>query len=263
MTDSEPKAFLRPGKVFLLVLAGVLVYLVALVIWVPAGWLWHHASSRITLPQQVQVRQVSGTVWDGAAGVVVAGFPVRASWELGWPSLSSLQLPVALHLATAESSVNGDLTVGWPGDAYLDANGRVTVAEFESLIRESGGAMIEGEVLIDALQVRWEDNRLTSASGSGRWDGGQVSWPMGNQTGQAEFPPMAADLDTTEGGLLLVVREQDGDGAAADATILWDGMMELRVYKRMVDLADQPWSGSAQPGDVIFRVRQPLLPGGF
>lgn len=263
MTESEPKAFLRPGKVFLLVLMGVFVYLLALVIWVPAGWLWHHASARITLPQQVQVRQVSGTLWNGAAGVVVAGFPVRGSWELDWPSLTSLQLPVALNIASAQSSINGDLTLGWPGNVYLDATGRITVAEFEDLIRQSGGAMIEGEVLIDALQVSWEDNRLTNASGTGRWDGGLVTWPMGNQAGQAEFPPMAAELDTTDGGLALVVREQGGDGPAADANILWNGMLELRVYKRMVDLADQPWSGSAQPGDVIFRVRQPLLPGGF
>ncbi|MEX2473569.1 type II secretion system protein N [Marinobacter sp.] len=263
MTETAAKSFLRPGKICLLVLVGVLVYLVALVIWVPAGWLWHQASSYVVLPPQVQVQQVSGTVWSGAAGIQVAGFPVRASWDLGWPSLSALQWPVAISVASSQSSLNGDLTVGWPGNAYVDASGRVTVAEFEDLIRQSGGAMIEGEVLIDQLQVSWEDNQLTSASGSGRWDGGPVSWPMGNQTGQADFPPMEANLDTTDGGLSLDVREQGGEGPAADANILWDGMMELRVYKRMVDLADQPWSGSAQPSDVIFRVRQPLLPGGF
>jgi len=263
MTESAPKAFLRPGKVFLLVLAGVLVYLAALVIWVPAGWLWHKAAPHVSLPSQVDIRQVSGTVWSGAAGIVVAGFPVRASWELDWPSLTSLQLPVSLNIATARSAVNGDLILGWPGNLNLDATGRVMVAEFEDLIRQSGGAMIEGEVLIDRVQLSLEDNRVTSASGYGRWDGGAVSWPMGNQTGQATFPPMEAELDTTNGGLALVVREQGADGPAADANILWDGMMELRVYKRMVDLADQPWSDSASPGDVIFRVRQPLLPGGL
>lgn len=263
MTESTPKSFLRPGKVFLLVLAGVIIYLVALVILVPAGWLWHQASAHISLPPQVQVQQVSGTVWSGAAGVVIAGFPVRASWDLGWPSLTALELPVALTVASSRSALNGNLTVGWPAKVNFRANGRVTVAEFEDLIRQSGGAMIEGEVLVDRLQVSLNDNRLTEASGFGRWDGGPVSWPMGNQTGQANFPPMEAQLDTTDGGLALVVSEQGGEGPAADATILWNGTMELRVYKRMVDLAEQPWSGSAQPGDVIFRVRQPLLPGGL
>lgn len=263
MTESASKAFLRPGKVFLLVLAGLLAYLVALVIWVPAGWVWHQASAYVTLPPQVQVRQVSGTVWSGAAGVVVAGFPVRASWALSWPSLASLQLPVSLTIASSQSSLNGYITLGWPATVNLAANGRIAVAEFEDLIRQSGGAMIEGDVLVDRLQVSLKDNRLANASGYGRWDGGPVSWPMGNQTGQAVFPAMEADLSTSDGGLGLVVSEQGGDGPAADANILWNGTMELRVYKRMVDLADQPWSGSAQPGDVIFRVRQPLLPGGL
>jgi general secretion pathway protein N len=40
-------------------------------------------------------------------------------------------------------------------------------------------------------------------------------------------------------------------------------MMEIRVFKRMVDLAGQDWSNSAGPDDVVFRVRQPLIPGGF
>lgn len=263
MAESTPKTFLRPGKVLLLVLAGVLVYLVTLVIRVPAGWVWHQASAHVTLPPQVQVRQVSGTIWSGAAGVVVAGYPVRASWDLAWPSLSSRQLPVSLVIASSQSSLNGDLTVGWPGSASLNANGHIAVAEFEDLIRQSGGAMIEGEVLIDRLQVRVKDNKLTNATGYGRWDGGPVSWPMGNRTGQANFPAMEADLSTTDGGLALMVSEQGGDGPAADVNILWNGTMELRVYKRMVDLAEQPWSGSAAPGDVIFRVRQPLLPGGL
>lgn len=263
MSESAAKSFLRPGKVFVLLLAGLLVYLVALIVWVPAGWIWHQASPYLTLPPQVQVQQVSGTAWQGAADMVVAGYPVRAGWELGWPSVTSLQWPLAVSIATSQSQLNGDVVVVWPGNVSLDARGYVTVAEFEDLIRQSGGAMIEGDVTIDRLRVAWEDNRLTDARGYGRWDGGLVTWPMGNQTGQAEFPPMEANLDTTNSGIALTVVEQGGDGPAADANIQWNGMMELRVYKRMVDLADQPWSGSARPEDVVFRVRQPLLPGGF
>lgn len=263
MTESTSKSFIRLGKVLLLLLIGLLVYVVALVIWVPAGWIWHQASPHISLPPQVQVQRVSGTVWQGAAAVVIAGYPVRAGWELGWPSVSSLQWPVSISIASSQSELNGEVTIGWPGSMLLDARGLIAVSEFEDLIRQSGGAMIEGDVIIDRLQVSWEDNRLADARGYGRWGGGPVSWPMGNQTGQANFPPMEADLDTTGNGIALTVQEQGGQGPAADANIQWNGTMELRVYKRMVDLADQPWSGSAQPDDVIFRVRQPFLPGGF
>jgi general secretion pathway protein N len=164
-------------------------------------------------------------------------------------------------MESSQSSLNGNVTIGWPASAKLDANGRVMVAEFEDLIRQSGGAMIEGEVMIDRLNMAWVDNRITRAEGLGRWDGGLVTWPMGDQRGQAEFPPMQATMDTTQGGVGLTVSEQGGQGPAADATVMWNGMMELRVYKRMVDLAGQPWPDSASPGDVVFRVRQPLVPG--
>jgi general secretion pathway protein N len=85
---------------------------------------------------------------------------------------------------------------------------------------------------------------------------------MGNNVGQADFPPMRATMDSTADGIALVISEQGGGGPAADAEIRWNGMMELRVYKRMIDLADQPWPASASPSDVVFRVKQPLIPGG-
>ncbi|GGE58123.1 hypothetical protein GCM10011533_08270 [Streptosporangium jomthongense] len=262
MSDVESKSFLRPGKLFLLVLLGLFIYLGALIVFVPAGWVWQQASPHVPLPAQVQVKQVAGKVWDGAAGVVVAGFPLRIQWQLGWPSLGALEQPVRISVESRQSSVSGDLSLDWPANARLNARGTIAVAEFEGLIRRSGGAMIEGDVSIDRLILEWADDRIVRADGLGTWAGGRVSWPMGNQTGQAQFPPMQANLDTTDGGVALVVAEQAGNGPAADASILWNGMLELRIYKRMIDLAGQPWPDTASPDDVVFRVRQPLLPGG-
>lgn len=263
MSDAETKSFFRLGKLLLLFLLGALVYVVALVILVPAGWVWQQASAHVNLPPQVQVRQVSGKLWDGSAGVVVAGYPLRVDWSLGWPSLGGMTLPVDIKLDTAQSSLQGDLTMGWPLSAALEASGHIGVAEFRELIRKSRGAMIEGDVTIDRLQLAWEDNRITRADGLARWPGGRVTWPMGDQTGSADFPPMQANLDTVQGGVELKIAEQGGSGPAAQANLLWNGMMEIQVYKRMVDLADQPWSDSASPDDVVFRVRQPLIRGGL
>jgi len=261
MSNAETKSFLRPGKLVLLSLLALLVYASVLLVWVPAGWVWQQASAHVRLPQQVEIQQVSGRLWDGAAGVKVAGFPMRVDWALGWPSLTGLSLPIDLAIDTAQSNIAGDVTIAWPARAEVNAKGRVVVSEFEALIRQSGGAMIEGDVSIDRLNLVWEDNRIALADGLGRWAGGQVRWPMGNRTGQARFPPMQAEMGTTQGGVELTVEEQGGQGPATEAQILWSGMMELRVYKRMVDLAGQPWPDTARPDDVVFRIRQPLLPG--
>lgn len=263
MSESPSKSFFGPGKFVLLLLLGLLVFGVMLVVRVPVGWVWHQLSDRVELPPQVQVRQMSGTLWGGAAGVIVGGFPARVQWQFAWPSVTELALPIEFSVSSSQSRVEGVATAGWPGNFEVSANGIVAVSEFEDLIRQSGGAMIEGEVTIDRLKLAWAEERLQLAEGLGRWNGGTVSWPMGNQTGQAQFPPMQANLDTVDGGVALDIAEQGGDGPAADASILWDGMMEIRVYKRMVDLAQQPWPDNARPGDVVFRVRQPLLPGGL
>lgn len=261
MSDSESKSFIRPGKILLLVVLAALVYFAALVVWAPAGWLWQQVSDRVSLPPRVVVQQVSGRLWDGAAALVVAGHPVRMGWQLDWPSLTGLAVPVQLELTSSRSSLKGSGMVGWPDRGVMNIRGTVGVAEFEDLIRRNGGAVIEGDVLVERLNVQWVGQRIVSASGIGLWDGGLVTWPMGKQTGQADFPPMEAILDSSQGGIELTVSEQGGDGPAAGASISWKGMMSVRVYKRMVDLAGQPWPDSAKPGDIIFQVRQKLLPG--
>lgn len=263
MSESPKKSFLGPGKFILLLLLGLVVYGVTLVFWVPAGWLWHKASGHIQLPHQVQVQKVSGQLWNGAAGLNLGGFPARVHWQLSWPSVTELALPVEFSVSSSQSRIEGLASLGWPANFEVSGKGAVTVAEFRDLIRQSGGAMIEGQVSVDRFQVAWADNRLQQAEGSGRWPGGLVTWPMGNDTGQARFPPMQANLDTVADGVALTIAEQGASGPAADASIGRDGMMGIRVYKRMVDLAGQPWSDSASPDDVVFRVRQPLLPGGF
>lgn len=262
MTDSPERSFIRPLKVILLVLLALAVYIVALLAWVPAGWVWTQFGSSASLPPGVQVQQVSGTLWQGAARVEWMRRPVRLSWSLSWPDVVALRQPVDFTVETPGSRVQGGLMLGWPSSVVVDASGQVQVAEFEDLIRQSGGALLEGEVIIDRLRVAADDGRLQSATGLGRWPGGQVSWPMGDSRQSTDFPPMQATLADTTRGVLLTIAEEGSAEPAADATLSLDGMMAIRVYKRMVDLAGQQWSASAAPGDVIFQVQQPLLPGG-
>ncbi|HLV76856.1 MAG TPA: type II secretion system protein N [Marinobacter sp.] len=263
MTESPQKSFLGIGKILMLLVLGLVVYGVTLVFQVPAGWLWHKASAGIELPPQVEVQKVSGSLWRGAAGLNIGGFPVRVHWHLDWPSVTELTLPLEFSLSSSQSRLAGLVRAGWPATFEVTGEGIVTVSEFESLIRQSGGAMIDGAVTIDAFRLAWADNRLQQAQGVGHWPGGLVTWPMGSGTGQARFPPMEADLNTRDEGVALRIAEQGASGPAALASVARNGMMDIRVYKRMVDLAGQPWADSASPDDLVFRVQQPLLPGGF
>ncbi|WP_372957827.1 type II secretion system protein N [Marinobacter sp.] len=262
MTDSSPRPFIRPAKVILLVLLLLLVYAAALVALLPAGWVWARASSHIQLPPGMSVQQVSGKLWNGAARVDVQRRPVRVEWQLSWPDVVALRQPVELTLETVSSRVEGSLILDWPGSLRADLTGRLHIPEFADVIRQNGGALLEGDVIIDRLRVAVTDQQLESATGLARWPGGNVSWPMGDRRQTAVFPPMQATLTESTSGFLLRISEQGQADPAAEASLSLTGMMEIRVYKRMVDLTGQSWSGGARPGDVIFQVQQPLLPGG-
>lgn len=262
MTDTPERAFLRPGKVLLLLLVALLVYGVTLVALLPAGWVWQQASAHVSLPPQVTVNRVSGTVWQGAAAIGFQGRDLSVGWQMRWPDLGDLALPVAIQLASARSHIDGRLVVAWPLAARLDATGSVHVPEFEDLIRASGGAMLAGDISIDRLQVIVSDKGLESARGLGQWPGGTVTWPMGDGYQSTEFPAMQATLDDIANGVSLTVSRQGESAPAAEANVLTSGMLEVRVYRRMIDLAGQTWSAASQPGDVVFQVSQPLLPGG-
>lgn len=262
MTDSSRKAFFRPGKIVLFMLLGLLVYLVAAVIWMPAGWAWARVAPMVDLPPQIAVEQVSGTLWSGAARVRVERRPVRVTWTLSRPDLGELRLPLAVTVESQRSRILGDLLLGWPATVELNARGQIHVPEFESEIRASGGALLSGDVLIDRFQLTVTDAGIRSARGFGRWPGGNVSWPMGDQRQTASFPPMQGTLSDVRNGVSLVIAEEGTPDPAADATLSFDGMMNIRVYRRMIDLAGQEWSSASAPGDVVFQVRQPLMPGG-
>lgn len=262
MTKSETSAFLRPGKVVWLLLLGVLVYALVLVLTVPAGWLWRQAAPHVSLPPQVQVNAVSGRVWQGTAVLSAYSHQFNLNWDWQAPSLGELALPLRFTLTTISSTLQGEAYLAWPGEVRLNADGSVRVREFEDLIRRGGGAMLAGSVDVERLTVGWADGRLTEARGLARWPGGEVTWPMGNRMQSAMFPPMEAVLSDSNQGLSLAVLEAGQAQPAAEADIFADGMLELKIYKRLVDLAGQEWSAAARPGDVIFRVRQPLLPGG-
>ncbi len=263
MTEPPERPFFRVGKIALLLVVALLVYVTVVILWVPAGWVWAQASSDVDLPPGVQVQQVSGSLWNGAARLGIQHRPVRLTWHLTAPDVLELRQLVRATVETEGSEVAGDVALQWPASLAVDASGRIRVGEFEDLIRQSGGAVLEGDVIIERLRLAVSDGKLETATGIGRWPGGQVSWPMGGTRQTTVFPPMQAVLADSASGVILTVSEQGFAAPAAGARISLDGMMDLRVYRRLVDLAGQTWSASAAPGDVVFQVQQPLVPGGL
>lgn len=78
------------------ILGGILAFIIFAIAYMPAI----HLIGRVTLPKNVSISQVSGTVWSGKAQrVVINGLPVNnLSWELS---------PLALLTATLSADIKG------------------------------------------------------------------------------------------------------------------------------------------------------------
>lgn len=262
MTETSEAPFLRPGKVVLLTLLGLVVYLVALIFWIPAGWVWHLSRDSVPLPQGIAVESVSGQLWNGAVQAHILGHSLQVGWHIDGVLDDGAVLPIGWRVQTPQSNLRGQVRLTGINAMELSANGYINIAEFGREIQRSGGAMIEGNVNVDTLSLAMMDGSLTQLNGRASWPGGRVSWPMGGSTQSAVLPPMRARVDEQQGRIDLQISSADSAEPAISANIQPDGMMQIQLFRRMLDLVDQPWSGNAAPGDVVFSVRQRVMPAG-
>ncbi|WP_148862300.1 type II secretion system protein N [Marinobacter fonticola] len=262
MTDTPESPFLRPGKVVLLTLLGLVVYLVALVFWIPAGWVWHLSRDSVPLPPGVAVEQVSGQLWNGALQARVMGHSLQVGWHIDGLIDEDAYLPVGWRVQTSKSSLQGEVRLTGVNAMALSADGHINISEFSREIQRSGGAMIEGNVNVNSLSLAMTDGSLTQLNGRASWPGGQVTWPMGGSTQSAVLPAMQASVDERQGRIDLQISSADSPDPVISANLQPDGMAQIQVFRRMLDLVNQPWSGNAAPGDVVFSVRQRVMPAG-
>lgn len=253
------------GKIALLLLVALLVFSVTLLLTTPLSYLWARASAHVDLPPQVKIESLAGSVFAGAALLRLEQQPVRLSWSLAWPVLESgssglgLQIPLAWRLETRQSWFSGTSHLGWH-QARLQLKGRLHLAEIAKLVERSGGVQMAGDIFIDDLALDWRKGYWTAASGHANWPGGLVSWPAGADRQQAMMPPMVALLQKIDIGLEVSLLSAEASAVAAKARLLPGALLEVQIFRRLLDLAGQSWQGGAGPDEQIFKVSQPLMP---
>lgn len=260
MASPSPEFRIGPGKLITLCLLFFLAYGVALAVFLPAGWAWRWAQSDIRLPPGLQVGQVVGTLWRGQAILHYDGLPVQVDWRLQPEELVSGRLPVHWVLATTRSRLSGAVVWRLPRGLSLNARGSLYMGDFSRWVRQQGGAQLAGAVDVNGLSLQWSRGQWQQASGSAHWGGGLVTWPMQGRQQQATMPAMQANLSLQGQSLDLRVSKAGSSAAASQVRLSPNGMVELIVYRRLLDLAGQSWPASVPPGAAVFKMRQRLLP---
>lgn len=258
----HPRFRIGPLRAFLLILLLVLTWLVALVVYLPAGWAWAQIARQVPIPESVAVQQVGGTVWSGDAGLTVRGVPLRLSWQLQPGSIIHGFVPLEWRLRSPGSSAQGSVTT------MLDGRVRMLLRRAELDLEKItahdlgiGQLHIPGVVTLESFFGVWDpDTGLEELQGQGQWPGGNVTWPMGNQPRQSSMPALEGRLTRNKGRPELVLMEEGTTAPALRAVLDKGGRARLELYKRWTDFLGLDFAPDAAPGDVVFRVSQKVAP---
>ena len=241
-----------------LIIVSTLAYFVFLLAMLPLNLVYKWANP--TLP--VQVVSVSGTFWNGE---VVAKHKltgqVRVNWTLSALPLlwGSAQADLKIDSAGAQASavVKASALTG-EVDAK-DVNVYVAAELINQALRANRVSM-QGDVELSnaSLVLNVFDRQAQSAQGNLVWVGGNVSYPKGRKTKNANLPMLVAKLAADNGELKADVTTADGL-AVAKAYAKPDGWGGVSVMRRMIDLVGEPWPNKASPDSTIFDVSERLF----
>lgn len=262
-SGNEPPRFrVKPLRFFFLVLVLVITWMVALVIHLPAGWVWAQVARQVPVPEVVEVQQVGGTVWSGDAWLHVQGLPLRLSWQLQPGSVIHGFVPLEWRLQSRGSRAEGSVTTMLDGRVrVLLRHARVDLAEITAHDLGVKPLRVPGVVTLESFFGVWDPERgLSDFQGQGQWPGGTVTWPMGNQVRQSGMPPIEGQLTSSNGQPELVLMEQGSSQPAVRVLLDAGGRAQVELYKRWIEFLGLDFAPGAAPGDVVFRVSQQVAP---
>jgi|AntDeeMinimDraft_4_1070355.scaffolds.fasta_scaffold00347_6 general secretion pathway protein N len=260
---SEDAGRFRVGPVrgFLLILLLVLTWVVALVVYLPAGWVWAQSSRGIDLPEQIEVASVSGTLWSGTAIIRALGKPVSVGWHLEPASAIYGFVPLEWKANTANSRAEGSLTAVFDGRLrFLMREAQIDLAEITAMSGPLERVRVPGIMELESVFVVWDqDEGLVDARGRGQWPGGPVSWPMGGRLQQSNLPPLEGVLKQRDQGVVLSIMDHEQGITGVEATLDNDGYASLALRKHWINLLGLDFAANAEPDEVLFNVRRRIL----
>jgi len=261
-SEEGPRFRVGPVRVFFLVLLLALTWMISLVFYLPAGWVWAQVSADIELPSQVEVGAVSGTVWSGSVIVRTMGKPVSVSWRLEPGSAIYGFIPLEWEATTSGSHAEGSITAMFEGHLrFLMREARIDLAEITSLGGPLERVRVPGVMELESIFVVWgPDKGLQDVRGRGHWPGGSVTWPMGGSTRQSQMPPLEGVLKQRQKDAVLTISDREEGITGVEAVLAHNGYASLEVRKHWVDLIGLDVAANAQPDEVVFNVRRQVLP---
>ena len=199
------------------IIGGILVFLFFLIAYIPAS----QVTTRVSLPENVSLYGVSGTVWEGKAEqVIVDGLPVNnVRWDVHtlWLLIGDLHISLkGGNVRSADAiSFSGPLTTG------VFSTDRISVSNFSAYVPvDRVLAQVSLPLPVNAsgrfkltIQTLDYDGQCNELNGQGSWLNAAVA---GTQ-GPIDFGSYDAALTCTDGKFIVNVEEPNKLGLSMQA----------------------------------------------
>ncbi|MFW6094325.1 MAG: type II secretion system protein N [Pseudomonadota bacterium] len=210
------------------------------------------------LPQQVELLETRGTVWNGSARVYVADNAAgRLDWRFRPAVLLQGGLGYHVDLSGPDHEVLGTVRFGFRGGS-AELDGRAGAA-FVNRWLAPYDIVISGPLTIEDVAVvapYGAGGATGTAGGSVGWAGGAVHYRLSGREQSSRLPPLVAYLGD---GLEAVVYPLDGQTPLLRAEMRENGFVWIGVTKMMTRLTGNPWPGTDPDHKVVLEVEQQLF----
>lgn len=235
-------------------ITGFTVFVVA---FLPASSAWLLVKDDVAraLPN-LEVLAVTGTVWQGQAGIRYREFPpTDLDWSLSPFELLKGRALVDTVVAGSGHQLDGTATIT-PGGADFSVKGHVDSTYINTVSRRYG-LTFSGRLEIQRLRLAADPRWFTAADGAFSWPGGPIVYNtiQGRQT--ITLPGLDGRLHLDGEDLQLdVVR---GDAKLMAITLRPTGWVLVDMKARLFDLAALPWPAGASPDDTALMLEEKLF----
>lgn len=249
-------------KTLLLILLFLLSLVFFLVLLMPISVLWERAIApniqASDLP--VQVAGFEGTVFDGRALVRYEGVPVLVDWKMILSSILTGGVDLEFEARTSAGEAQGSMLINASAQTIKLSSLNLDLSELSDVRQiKRHRIKLDGTLLSKDLNISVTDQRIESASGKISWSGGDIAYPAGRQLHERSMPAFRGDLGTREDGMIeLNIRDAQGSFSVIEGSLLPDGVAQLQVRRRLLDLAEEPWSQNSSEQDVVFKVKKSI-----
>ena len=91
------------------------------------------------------------------------------------------------------------------------------------------------------------------------WSGGQISYILAQQFFQVELPPLTAQGTLENGQAATIISRMDDKKRLLELSLKKDGISNIRVLRRLLELTNTPWIGNQELDDVVIEIERKVF----